>query len=66
MNKLVLVALGIASVSAAYEYNYAPFADSPNVYFDFEFGVLADAYYTTTYESDSNDQSYGLLVDSYV
>jgi hypothetical protein len=67
MNKLIFIALGIASASAAYEYNYAPFSgNNANDYFDFEFGVLSDAYYTTTYESDSNDQSYGILIDSYI
>jgi len=66
MNKLVFIALGIASASAAYEYNWIAFEEDPNTYLSFEFGVLADAYYTTTQASDNNGQAYGLLVDSYV
>jgi hypothetical protein len=63
MNKLLLIALGIASASAAYEYSNTMVS---NEWLIAEMDIEMDAYYTTTYSSDSNDQAYGVKFDSYI
>lgn len=64
MFKLLLVALSAVATQAAYTYNWAPFSQNPNDYFNFEMGVVADAQYTTTYTSQDSHEEYGLAVQS--
>lgn len=67
MNKfLALATVGLVSVAnASYTYEYAPFADSPNDYFNFEMLIDADASYSTTYKGgDDDSQERGLVIKS--
>lgn len=68
MNKLLVIAAGVATVCADYTYTYAPFVDSgmENDYFNFEFDFATDAYYTTTYGADANSEDYGFEVNTYM
>lgn len=44
-----MFALATATQAVA-SYDWSPFEDSPNDYFDFGLELDADAFYTTTYE----------------
>lgn len=66
MFKVILAAIGIVAASAQYEYTWAPFEDNHNNYFNFEMDVVADAYYTTTYQSADSDENYGFEIASYI
>lgn len=51
MNKLLLIAVGIATAAAQFTYEYSPFYvnNMENSYLDFNFNFATDLYYTTTY-----------------
>lgn len=65
MFKLIALALGVASASANYAYSWSPFEEK-NQYFDMNVGVLADAYYTTTYKGADSHEYNGVKLDSYI
>jgi hypothetical protein len=65
MNKLLLIALGIASAAAGYVQNYYPMANNPNNYFDVSFGIYSDIFYSTNYAADGNSEGMGLVFSSF-
>ena len=64
MFKLLLVAMGAALTNAAWTWNWNAFQDNYNNYLDFQVGIVADAWYATTYTSADAHEEYGLTVQS--
>ena len=66
MNKLVFIALGIAAVAADFSSSWSPLASMPNSYYDINFGIDTDVYYTTNFNADNTGPVYGFEFSSYV
>jgi hypothetical protein len=66
MNKLALIAVGIASVAANYNMTWSPFDQAaPNAYYNLNVACDADVYYRTNYGADGQSENYGFEFTSY-